>query len=293
MKGLQELFKEDLIPAWLQELAAIAEIDAFLSGIILVNEKSLRTNKMNEPVNLNNSTLDTLLDETQCPVARMRLFSEGIGLNNRLFMPGEVIGDRGCVACGNCVDACPVVREGQRFVLEQNLRTSMALEHMVGEECRRCYKCIVACPQVSKSVKEYASAFRRGEKIVHFLTAGLVVFLAATGITLMHYTKYLPGMEIVILRWAHRILGILLLFMPVLYYVLDKKHMVRFLRNILSWKRTDWEWLIALIRHIGNSKRHPMPLRLQFNAGQKAWYLYIICVIFPVIGITGIIQWLE
>jgi len=34
-----------------------------------------------------------------------------------------------------------------------------------------------------------------------------------------------------------------------------------------------------------------MPLRTQFNPGQKAWYLYIILVIFPVLGITGIIQW--
>ena len=168
----------------------------------------------------------------------------------------------------------------------------MALENMVGTECRRCYKCVIACPQVSKSIKEYTLAFRRGEKIVHLLAALLVISLAATGITLMHCTNFLPTLEIGILRWIHRILAVLLLFMPVLYYMLDKKHLVRFLGKVFKWNKTDWDWLKALILHIGNSKKYAMPPRVQFNPGQKAWYLYVICLMFPVLGITGIIQWL-
>ena len=247
---------------------------------------------MTEAVKGDLAAVDLLLDETECSVARMRLFSEGINLNNRLFMPTEVEGDRGCLACGNCVDACPVVIEEYGFVFVQNQRTSMALENMVGEECRRCYKCVIACPQVSKSVKEYAAAFRRGEKIVHFLTAGLVISLAATGITLMHYTNFLPTGEIRLLRWVHRILGVLLLLMPVLYLILDKKHMLRFLRRVFLWDTMDWKWLKALLSHIGNSRKYAMPLRVQFNSGQKAWYLYVIFIIFTVLVIAGIIQWL-
>jgi len=222
----------------------------------------------------------------------MRLFSEGISLNNRLTMPDEVIGDQGCLACGNCVDACPVVRENYHFVFLQNQRTSMALENMVGEECRRCYKCTIACPQVSKSIKEYALAFRRGEKVVHLLTAALVVSLAATGITLMHYTNFLPAQEVTILRWSHRILGVFLLLMPILYFILDKKHMFRFLAKIYLCDRRDWDWLKALLRHIGNNTKYTMPKRAQFNPGQKAWYLYSACIIFPILGTTGIIQWI-
>lgn len=247
---------------------------------------------MTQQVLFYSKTLDLLLDETECPVARMRLFSDGINSNNRFFSPNDVIGDRACLACGNCVDACPVVRENHRFVFEQNQRTSMALENMVGVECRRCYKCIVACPQVSKPVKEYTSAFRRGEKIVHLLTAALILMLAMTGITLLHYTAYLPALEVNLLRWVHRILGVFLLLMPVLYVMLDKKHMVRFLRKVFLWSRADWEWLGALLRHMGNSRKYPMPQRTEFNPGQKAWYLFIILIIFPVLGITGILQWL-
>lgn len=222
----------------------------------------------------------------------MRLFSDGINTNTRLCLPDEVIKDQACLACGNCVDACPVVREKDGFVFVQNQRTSMALEAMVGEECRRCYKCIIACPQVGKYIKEYTLGFRRGEKIIHLVTAGLVVSLAATGITLMHYTKFLPAAEIEVLRWAHRILGIFFLLMPVLYFILDRRHLLRFLKNIIVWGRTDWDWLKRLVLHIGSSKKYAMPPRMQFNPGQKFWYLYIVCIIFPVLGITGILQWL-
>jgi len=247
---------------------------------------------MSQPVEFKTKTIDLLLDETECPVARMRLFSEGINVNTRLFIPNDIIGDKGCIACGNCVDACPVVKEEYRFVFLQNQRTSMALENMVGQECRRCYKCVVACPQVSKPIKEYASAFRRGEKIVHLLTASIIISLAISGITLMHYSNFLPAQEISIIRWAHRILSVFLLLMPVLYFVLDKRHLFRFLRKVSQWDRRDWDWLKALLCHIGNTKKYPMPPRVQFNPGQKAWYLYVVCVMLPVLGITGVIQWL-
>jgi len=54
--------------------------------------------------------LERILDENNCPVARMRLFSQGVQTNNRVVMYEPVTGDKGCIACGNCVDACPVVQ---------------------------------------------------------------------------------------------------------------------------------------------------------------------------------------
>ena len=84
-----------------------------------------------------NGLRDLILDLNQTPVARMRLFSDGINQNTRLFLHETAIGDRACLACGNCVDACPVVKDKQRFVFIQNQRTSMALENIVDTECRR------------------------------------------------------------------------------------------------------------------------------------------------------------
>lgn len=247
---------------------------------------------MTQAAQMNIRTVDLLLDEVECPVARMRLLSDGVNQNNRFLLPDQVTGDRGCTACGNCVDACPVVKEKYRFVFPQNQRTSMALEHMVGIECRRCYKCIVSCPQVSKPIKEYALAFRRGERIIHLLTALVIISLALSGITLLHYSDLLPPFETTILRYAHRALGAILILMPLLYFIVDWNHMLRFLRKVFRWDRSDWEWLKELLRHIRDSKGHPVPQRGEFNPGQKAWYLYVICILFPVLGVTGIIQWL-
>ncbi len=66
--------------------------------------------------------MDSILDETCTPVARARLFSSGVNTNNRLEKGPGVIGDQACLACGNCVDACPVVQERHGFVFIQNLR---------------------------------------------------------------------------------------------------------------------------------------------------------------------------
>ncbi len=246
---------------------------------------------MVQSAQLNTKSVDFLLDEIECPVARMRLLSDGINQNNRFFQPDETAGDKGCTACGNCVDACPVVKEKHRFVFLQNQRTSMALENMVGIECRRCYKCIASCPQVNKPLKEYALAFRRGERMIHLLTAIIIVSLAATGIVRLHYSDFLPLFETNLLKYAHRVFGIFLLLMPVLYLIVDRRHMGRFLLKVFKWDRTDLEWVKGLIRHIKSSEEYPMPHKEEFNPGQKAWYLYIICIMMPVLGITGIIKW--
>lgn len=236
--------------------------------------------------------IDTILDESLSPVARARLLSDGVNANTRLLDADAVIGDQACLACGNCVDACPVVQEKQGFVFVQNNRTSMALEWLVGEECRRCYRCVKACPQVNKDIKEYAAAFRRGEKIVHLLFAMLVVALAFSGISMSHYKGYLPDVDFLILSWVHRILGIALLIMPLVYYFLDKKHLKRLIRKSFSWGKNDRRWVGDLLKHIWNHKNRPLPPKMQFNPGQKWWYLYTMLIVLPLMGVSGLVQWI-
>lgn len=240
----------------------------------------------------NSKLVDMILDETFSPVARTRLLSKGLNPNNRLEKGSGVIGDQACLACGNCVDACPVVQERHGFVFVQNLRTSMALECMVGEECRRCYRCVNACPQVNKDIKEYASAFRRGEKIVHFLFASIVVSLAFSGITMSHYKGLIPASDFSMLSWIHRTLGVTLMLIPVIFFYLDKKHLMRLIQRSFSWGENDRQWIAALFTHIWNHKENPMPQKVQFNVGQKIWYLYSICIILTVMSVSGVVQWL-
>jgi cytochrome b subunit of formate dehydrogenase len=238
----------------------------------------------------NNEIVDLILDENCSPVARMRLFSDGVNVNNRITFHDHIVGDRACLACGNCVDICPVVKDNNKFIFLQNQRTSMALENLVGEECRRCYRCIKACPQIGMDIKDYSSGYRRGEKIIHLLFAGSIASLALTGMTLLHYGEILPKLELNLLRFAHRGLGVLFILIPVLYFLIDKWHLLRICKKVLAWGKKDFRWIKDFIYHLGNYKKHPMPFRTEFNPLQKTWYLFIIGMI-PSMSVTGVILW--
>lgn len=107
---------------------------------------------------INREVADVILNTKEPPVARFRLLSKGMEPYHRLFIPDEksdVTGDKGCLACGNCVDSCPVLRKDPaRFNITEQ-RTSFALESCVGEDCEQCYSCVLACPQVDTVYKDY------------------------------------------------------------------------------------------------------------------------------------------
>ncbi len=231
--------------------------------------------------------LTNILDTAYSPVARMRLFSDGINTNNRTVQYEAVTGDRGCLACGNCVDACPVVREKRRFVFIGNQRTSMQLETVVGEECRRCYACVRACPQVSKSTKEFVWGFRRGEKLVHSMVATLIFTLAATGIFLYHYGNIIPHWQQTFLGTIHLLAGLCLISMPLLYFLIDRNHLKRALKNSFAFSRKDIEWLKDFLTFLRHPSSKPLPNWQEFNTYHKFWFSYL-TVMIPVLGITGL-----
>ncbi len=227
-----------------------------------------------------------ILDEARSPVARFRMLSPGINGNTRLRDEAQVVGDGGCLACGNCVDQCPVVKREKGRVFIQNQRTSMALETVVQEECRRCYRCVNACPQVSKQLKETVQAHRRVEKIVHLLAAFCIVSLAATGITYSHYGEVLPRLEGGLLKYGHRLIGIVSIVVPYLYYRFDVSHFRRTLKKAFNWQQDDVSWFKKVYRHVVKGERDEKLSRREFNPGQKIWYLFIMSV-FPVLYLSG------
>jgi len=240
----------------------------------------------------NDSTLNTIhaqhiLDEAWSPVARFRLLSQGINENTRLLEPAQVVGDCACLACGNCIDACPVVKRNVGLIFDQNQRTSMALEHYVQEECRRCFRCVKSCPQVSKDCKEYTAGFRRAEKIVHLLAAFAIVSLAATGVTHSHYGEVLWSFDANILKYAHRTIGVFSIVIPILYYKLDIGHFRRTVKKIFTWGNTDRQWVKNTWSHIFKSNSDNKIMKTEFNPVQKAWYLFIMSF-FPILYVSGL-----
>jgi cytochrome b subunit of formate dehydrogenase len=238
---------------------------------------------------LTSNSLDKILEENISPVARMRLFSTGVGINHRIFSAEQITGDKGCLACGNCIDACPVVRDKKRFVFLHNQRTSMSLENIVDVECRRCYACVRVCPQVSKTVTEYVLGFRRVEKMVHILMIIIWFALAATGIFIYHYGQDIPSIHRTLYRYFHIFMGVALIFVPVLYYLMDKKHFKRAFVNAYKFGSEDIKWVKDLWAHLKNPNRYPMPFWGEFNTYQKFWYVYISFAL-PVLALTGVIK---
>ncbi len=235
------------------------------------------------------TNLEKILDENNCPVARMRLFSQGVQINNRIFAYETITGDKGCLACGNCTDACPVVREKKRFVFVQNQRTSMALENIVGTECRRCYNCIRVCPQVTKTVKEFSLGFRRAERFVHHYTALLIFLLAATGIFSFHYAAHIPVWQQQGLTLIHALAGFFLLGAPLLYWLLDRTHFHRALANSFRFGKEDLAWLKGFLNFLKGPRKNPLPCWKEFNTYHKFWFAYLLLVV-PVLGLTGAIN---
>ncbi len=251
---------------------------------------------MNQPDKLIQSgVLSDILDENFSPVGRMRLFSKGIQPNNRLADYEEARADRGCLACGNCVDACPVVREKKRFVFLQNRRTSMSLEAIVGDECRRCYRCVQNCPQVNKETREYAFGFRRGEKFAHTLLACGIFTLMSTGIFLYHYRPMIPEVHSALLTFLHILAGIVIILLPFIYRKVDGRHFKRLLKSAWNWKdsREDdkawWKEFRAFLRH---PIRNTLPRWREFNPYHKFWICYL-CVALPILVVTGIGNFLD
>jgi ferredoxin len=99
--------------------------------------------------------LSIVLDESRPPVARCRLLSSGFAPYHTLKIEEDIAGFKGCIGCGNCIDACPLLAREPRRRDKTPQRTSFALEALVAEDCDRCDNCVLVCPQVDTTIKQY------------------------------------------------------------------------------------------------------------------------------------------
>jgi len=99
--------------------------------------------------------LNEILNIRYPPVARCRLLSSGFNPGHTLNITEDIAGHKECLACGNCVDACPFLSREPSRREKTEQRTSMALESAVGEDCDQCGACILVCPQVDTTIKSY------------------------------------------------------------------------------------------------------------------------------------------
>jgi cytochrome b subunit of formate dehydrogenase len=187
------------------------------------------------------------------------------------------------------VDACPVVAskpEGTMFV-----RTSMLLENVVGDECKRCYRCVAACPQVEPALKAYVRGFRRPERAAHWVILLSYVALFCTGVLINHWGEGLPKDLRALLGIAHRVCAVALLSGPALFMALDPRHFAMALRRSRTGTPADAAWWRSSLRWLASRGREGHIKRGAFNPGQRLWYLWVLAAL-AVFAVTGAMKWI-
>lgn len=232
--------------------------------------------------------LDRLLDRVHPPVARFRIVSNGLAPNHTIDAE-DLSGTRACLSCGNCVDACPVVADKPRGTMF--VRTSMLLEYVVADECRRCYQCVAACPQVNRDLKDYVRGFRRVERVAHWILLVSYLALMTTGILINHWGEGLPADLRLYLGLAHRICAVALVAAPLVFLLADRHHFGMALRMAIGWSRDDRTWARNAWRWLASGGRQGALKRGAYNPGQRLWYLYVPIAI-ATFAATGTLKWI-
>ncbi len=113
--------------------------------------------------------LNIIFAQPRPPVARCRLLSSGFGPGYMLKTSDDLIGTKACLGCGCCMDACPLLARDPKRRQRLEVRTSMALETLVGEDCDRCGNCVLVCPQVDPTIKYYLVQTHLAEGMAYLL----------------------------------------------------------------------------------------------------------------------------
>jgi len=236
----------------------------------------------------NREMINSILDTAWSPVAKFRLLSGGMSPNNLLNGGEEIVGQKECIACGNCVDACPVVMREAGRVDHQTERTSLHLEQIVDDACIRCYRCIQTCPQVDSKLKIVATRHRMTEKIVHWWMAISYLLLAVTGIALNHYRDMWLEPFTMIIIFAHKTGAVIWLACPFLFYFFDRYHFKRMIEAVFSFGQKDITWWSQALRSVFSKEKRPF--QGEYNSGQKYWYLTIFLTM-TILSVSGIMRW--
>jgi len=246
---------------------------------------------MSDPLPVRTDILDQILDRVHPPVPRLRVISNGLAQNHTLKVSDDITGTRACLACGNCVDACPVVAskpEGTMFV-----RTSMLLENVVADECRRCYKCVAACPQVNRPLKDYVRGFRRIERASHWDLLVAYLTLMVTGMLINHWGNevgFPPDLRFYI-GVVHRVFTVALVAAPIFLFLFDRHHFTMIAKKALTWSAEDRTWISNTWKWFTTFGKEGQLKRGAYNPGQRFWYIYV-PVAIVVFAVTGTIKWL-
>ncbi len=91
-------------------------------------------------------------------------------------------------------------------------------------------------------------------------------------------------------RLVHRIAAVGFVGIPVIYFILNPKSTLEWLKEAFTWNKEDLGWLQAAPSYYFGGPEEDMPPQDRSNTGQKLWMLVVV-ITSVVFVITGFIMW--
>lgn len=92
-------------------------------------------------------------------------------------------------------------------------------------------------------------------------------------------------------RFIHRIAVVIFVAAPIIYFFLNPKMALHFVKETLTWGKDDFSWLRAAPLYYFGGDEEKMPPQGHVNTGQKMWQ-FIVLGTGVLFFISGLIMWL-
>ena len=92
-------------------------------------------------------------------------------------------------------------------------------------------------------------------------------------------------------RFIHRIAVVIYIAAPIIYFFLNPKMALHFVKETLTWGKDDFGWLQAAPLYYFGGDEEKMPPQGHVNTGQKMWQ-FIVLGTGVLFFISGLIMWL-
>ena len=91
-------------------------------------------------------------------------------------------------------------------------------------------------------------------------------------------------------RFIHRIAVIFFVGTPIVYFITSPKMSLHFIKETLTWKKSDFQWVCRAPDYYFGGDEEKMPPQGHVNTGQKMWQ-FIVLVTGTLFIISGIFMW--
>jgi formate dehydrogenase subunit gamma len=123
----------------------------------------------------------------------------------------------------------------------------------------------------------------------HWIHTASFLVLLVTGAIL-----FLPGLGGAaaggLTRSIHRIAVVFFVGAPVVYFILNPRMSLHFIKETLTWGQSDFQWLRSAPDYYFGGSEDKMPPQGHVNTGQKMWQL-VVLVTGVLFLLSGIFMW--